>query len=332
MKTTARLAPILACATLLLGAAPAPAPAPAPSHAAAGNPLWRDQFVADPSAHVFGGRVYVYATNDSGNDGKYWNSKDWRAFSSADMKHWVDHGSVASVDLFKWAREIAWAPDAAYRDGTYYLILPVERTKIGVARSSSPLGPFVDAIGGPLIDKARDANAGAEPIDPAVLIDDDGQTYMLFGTRVPKIVRLSADFTRMVSPIADLTIQGAPSTAPYGEAPWLHKRNGLYYLSYSTGWPGQIVYATAKNPMGPYTWRGVVLDRMNTFTNHQAIVDFKGKSYIFYHNKGLPGGGDYKRSINLDRLRYAKDGSILQVVPTGGGAAPGMAAVPNPAK
>jgi beta-xylosidase len=308
-------------ALLLAGAAPAPA-----------NPIIRDQFVADPSAHVFDGRVYLYLTNDSGNDGKYWNGKDWRAFSTSDMRTWKDHGSIAQVSNFSWAKELAWAPNAVKIRNAYYLIVPVERTKIGVLRSNSPTGPFVDHIGEPLIDKARDANTGAEPIDPAVFVDGDGKIYMAFGTRTPKVVELTPDLKRIAGPIRDVKIEGAPSSAPYGEAPWIHKRGGTYYFSYSTGWPGQIVYATGKSPVGPFTYRGVILDRMNTLTNHQALVDFKGKSYIFYHNNGLPGGGDFKRSTNVDRLYYEKDGSIRQVVPTGAGALPGRKAVPNPAK
>ena len=281
------------------------------------NPFVTDQFVADPSAHVFGDRVYVYFTNDSGNDGKYWNSRDWRLFSSADLKTWRDHGAIFSVDGFKWAKGLAWAPNAAYRDGTYYLYLPVDRTKIGVAKAKSPTGPFTDAIGKPLVDKARDSNVGDEPIDPFVFVDDDGQSYMYFGTRVPKVVKLGRDMTSLAGPIENLVIRNAK--VPYGEAPWLHKRGGLYYFTYSTGWPGQIAYATAKSPMGPFTQRGIVLDKVNTFTNHQAIIERGGKWYIIYHNASLPGGGDYKRSPNIDRLHYNKDGTIRQVRPAKNG-------------
>jgi beta-xylosidase len=318
---TGRVIVGLAAAALLTGAAPL-----------AGNPIVRDQFLADPAARVFNGRVYVYATNDSGNDGKYWNSSDWRALSSTDLIHWTDHGSVASIAVFPWARGMAWAPDVIAHDGAYFLFAPVDRTKIGVARATSPTGPFVDHVGGPLVDNARDANAGVEPIDPTVFTDRDGVTYLAFGTRKPKIVKLSADLKKLAGPIQDIQIKGTPAGMPYGEAPWLHRRGKTYYLSYSTGWPGEIVYATADRPTGPYTWRGRILRRMNTFTNHQAIVDFRGRSYLFYHNNGLPGGSDYKRSINVDRLDYGPRGEILDVTPTGGGAAPGMAAVENPAR
>ena len=276
------------------------------------------RFNADPSPHVFNGSVYVYATNDQDNSGKYWDSTDWRLFRSKDLKTWTDQGSFLSVSVFKWARPDAkaWAPEAAQRNGKYYFYAPVGGDKIGVAVSDRPDGPFVDARSDALIDKARDANAGDEPIDPAVLLDDDGQAYLLFGTRVPKIVRLKANMIETDGPILDIKVENFPSDDPkkkYGEAPYLSKRKGLYYFTFSTGWPGQIVYATAKNPLGPYTYRGVVLDYLDISTNHQAIIDFKGKSWLFYHDKLLDGGGSYKRSITYAPLQFEKDGSIRQV-------------------
>ncbi len=282
--------------------------------------LVSQRFAADPSPHVFGGRVYLYATNDQDNSGKYWDSTDWRVFSSSDLTHWRDDGSFLSVKVFAWARPDAkaWAPEAAFRDGKYYYYAPVGGDRIGVAVADHPEGPFRDAIGAPLIDKARDANAGDEPIDPAVLIDDDGSAYLVFGTRVPKMVRLARDMVHTIGPIIDFEVDGFPADDTkkrYGEAPFLSKHNGLYYFSFSTGWPGQIVYATARTPMGPYAYGGVVLDYLKISTNHQAILDFKGKSYLFYHDALLPGGGDFKRSIAVTRLTYRKDGTIIQVKP-----------------
>lgn len=276
------------------------------------------RFNADPSPHVFGGKVYVYATNDQDNSGKYWDSTDWRLFSSKDLKSWTDEGSFLSVTVFKWARPDAkaWAPEAAHRNGKYYFYAPVGGDKIGVAVSKHPKGPFKDARSDALIDKARDANAGAEPIDPAVLVDDDGQAYLLFGTRVPKIVKLKANMIETDGPILDIRVDGFPADdakKKYGEAPYLHKRNGLYYFTFSTGWPGQIVYATSKTPMGPYTYRGVVLDYLDISTNHQAIIDFKGRSWLFYHDNLLDGGGSHKRSITFAPLTYGAGDSIVEV-------------------
>jgi len=294
--------------------------------AVAENPI-STRFNADPSPHHFGGRFYLYATNDQDNSGKYWDSTDWRVFSSNDLAHWKDDGSFLSVAVFKWARPDAkaWAPEAAYRNGKYYYYAPIGGDKIGVAVSSKPEGPFVDARTDALIDKARDANAGDEPIDPCVLIDDDGQAYLVFGTRVPKIVKLNSDMIHTAGPIDDLIINGFPSDdakKKYGEAPFLHKHNGLYYFSFSTGWPGQIVYTTSMTPMGPYTYRGVVLDYRTISTNHHAIMDFGGKSYLFYHDNLLPGGGDFRRSIAIDYLSYNTDGTINEVKPTRSGVSP----------
>lgn len=278
------------------------------------------RFSADPSPHVFGGRYYVYATDDASNSGTYWDSTTWRLYVSKDLKRWEDAGAFMAVTTFKWARPDAkaWAPEAAYRNGRYYFYAPIGGDKIGVAVGSRPEGPFVDAIGAPLVDKARDANAGAEPIDPQVLIDDDGQAYLVFGTRVPKIVKLGADMISLAGPIQDLVITGFPANDPkkkYGEAPFLHKRNGLYYFSFSTGWPGQIAYAVSKSPMGPYNYKGVILDYRTISTNHQAIIEADGRSWLFYHDNLLPGGGDHRRSITLAPLTYGPDGAINEVKP-----------------
>jgi beta-xylosidase len=286
----------------------------------AAPPLVSNRFNADPSPHVFNGRVYLYATNDQDNSGKYWDSTDWRLFSSADMSHWRDEGSFLNVSVFSWAAPTAkaWAPEAAYRNGKYYFYAPVGGDKIGVAVSKTAKGPFADARGTPLVDKARDANAGAEPIDPAVLVDDDGQAYLVFGTRVPKIVKLKANMIETDGPIQDIQVLGFPADdakVAYGEAPYLNKYNGLYYFTFSTGWPGQIVYATSSSPLGPYQYRGVILSYLNISTNHQAIIDFKGKTWLFYHDKLLPGGGDFKRSITYLPLKIHSDGTIDQVAP-----------------
>ena len=306
-----------ACA-LTLGCAPRRPAAPV-------NPIL-PKFLADPSAHVFGGRVYVYLTNDSSNTEKYWDSTNWRLLSSADMTRWQDHGVVLSLRDIAWAKQYAWAPAAVERNGTYYLYVPVDRTRMAVASAPSPTGPFRDARGEPILDKARDANTGAEPIDPMVFVDDDGQAYMYFGSRTPKVVRLAPDMVRMDGEIRDVPLD----RKNFGEAPWLHKHGGVYFFTYSTGWPGQIVYATGTSPLGPFTYRGVVLDYTNVSTNHAAIVRKGDAWWVFYHNASLPGGGNYKRSVNVDRLYHEADGSIRRVVPTGGGALPGRG--PEPAR
>ncbi|MEU5259800.1 family 43 glycosylhydrolase [Amycolatopsis sp. NPDC021455] len=279
------------------------------------NPIVK-RFAADPSILVSGNRMYIYATDDASNSGSYWDSKAWRVYSSTDLVTWTDHGAPFSIGGFRWARQYAWAPAAVARNGYYYFYAPVDRTKIGVARSTSPVTGFADARGTALIEKGRDANTGEEPIDPAVFVDDDGQAYLYFGTRTPKAVRLNRDMISTSGAIQNVTITGATT---YGEAPHMHKRNGIYYFSYSTGWPGQIHYATATSPLGPFTYRGVILDYTNVSTNHQSIAAYNGRWYIAYHRNGLPHGGDFRRSLAIEYLDHNADGTIPRVPQTSTG-------------
>lgn len=284
-------------------------PKPAPIH---------ERFNADPSPHFFDGRFYLYATDDASNSGSYWDSTSWRLYVSDDLKVWADKGAFLNVSVFKWARPDAkaWAPEAATRNDKYYYYAPVGGDTIGVAVADRPDGPFKDAIGAPLVAKARDANAGDEPIDPMVFIDSAGQAYMYFGTRVPKVVKLKSDMKSLDGPIEDVKIEGFPKDDPkktYGEAPFLHERDGLYYFSFSTGWPGQIVYATGTSPMGPFTYRGVIFDYLKISTNHQAIIEHKGQTWFFYHDALLPGGGSHRRSIAIAPLYYNPDGTIIEI-------------------
>jgi hypothetical protein len=292
-----------------------------PPGAQAAEPITQ-RFSADPSPHYFttadGGRFYLYATDDASNSGKYWDSTTWRLYTSPDMKTWHDAGIPLDVTVFKWARldAKAWAPEAAWRNGKYYFYAPVGGDKIGVAVSSRPDGGFVDARTDPLVDKARDANAGDEPIDPAVFIDRDGQAYLYFGTRVPKVVKLKPDMVTLDGPIRNVEIAGLGGADPkkqYGEAPFLHAHGGQYYFTFSSGWPGQILYATAGSPLGPFIYRGVVIDYLKISTNHQAILEHEGRSWVFYHDKLLPGGGSHRRSIAIAPLEYEPDGGIRQI-------------------
>jgi hypothetical protein len=281
--------------------------------AQAANPIV-SRFSADPSMLVSGNRVYIYATDDATNGGTYWDSTAWRVYSSADLVNWTDHGAPFAVSGFSWAQQYAWAPSAVERGGYYYLYLPVDRTKIGVVRSTSPTSGFSDPRGNPLIERGRDANTGDEPIDPAVFVDDDGQAYMYFGgARAPKVVRLNSDMISTSGAVQNLTVSGGSG---FAEAGFMHKRNGTYYFSYSTGWPGQIAYATASSPLGPFTYRGLILDHTNVSTNHHSIAQYNGQWYIAYHRNALPGGGDYRRALAMEYLTYNADGTIAVATQT----------------
>ena len=307
------------------------------SVALGGNPLVTDIFTADPSGRVFDGRLYVYASHDL-PDATYWDMVDWRLLSTADLIKWKDHGSIFRVKDFAWATRWAWAPDCVKANGKYYLFLPVDRTKIGVAVGDKPEGPFKDAIGKPLIDGDLTTKAGPEPIDPAVLQDDDGQSYLYFGCRQPKVVKLRPSLTELageLQTVSFLNAQGkpVPLAAPgkdpvlpegYGEAPFVFKRAEKYYFVYSDGWAQTAtqVYAIGDHPMGPFTYAGKVMEHAASVTQHGSIVQFKGKWYVLYHTSELSNGNSFRRSVCIDELTFDANGRINTVTPTKNGPAP----------
>src|ERR1700690_1342397 len=182
------------------------------SIALAGNPLVTNIFTADPTGRVFDGRLYVYTSHDL-PDATYWDMVDWRLLSTADLVTWKDHGPIFRVNDFAWATHWAWAPDCVESNGKYYLFLPVDRTKIGVAVGDRPEGPFKDAIGKPLIDGTSTKRGGPEPIDPAVLQDDDGQTYLYFGCRQPRVVKLKPSLTELAGELHTVAFLDAQEKA-----------------------------------------------------------------------------------------------------------------------
>jgi arabinoxylan arabinofuranohydrolase len=291
------------------------------------NPFITDQYTADPSAHVFEGKMYVYPSHDRDSSLTF-DMVDYHVFSSGNLTDWTDHGVVLSLDDVSWATGEAWAPDCAFHRGKYYFYFPTDQSFIGVAVGDSPAGPFVDAIGKPLITKDSPGVVNKRDfIDPCVFIDDDGTPYLFFGQLDVNVIKLNDDMVSYDGPVH--IIEGAKD---FFEAVWVHKYNGRYYLSYSTwgerGVTGpQIVYATSDNILGPYEYRGVILDEVNSGTNHHSIVEYEGRWYLFYHNSDLfleraPKDSPelryrpYRRSICVDYLFYNEDGTIQKVVPT----------------
>ena len=293
--------------------------------AQASNPIIKDNFTADPAALVDNGRVYLYAGIDEATpEGKDYVMKKWKVYSTCDMKKWTDHGSPLDVTAFKWAKADAWAADIVKRNGKYYFYAPVEHgtitgKAIGVAVSNSPTGPFVDARGSALItnDMTTQTAITWDDIDPAVFVDTDGQAYLYWGNTVLKYAKLKANMTELDGPI--MTVGGLDS---FTEAPYMHRRDGTYYLSFAHRFPEDIAYATGPSPTGPWTYRGVLMSPNSVVkTIHQAIVDFNNKSYIFYHNTALPGGGEFRRSAAVEELRYNADGTMQFVPQTADGPA-----------
>jgi arabinoxylan arabinofuranohydrolase len=290
----------------------------------AGNPLFPDIFTADPAALVDNGRVYLYVGHDEAAEGaKTYKMNEWRVYSSCDMKNWLDHGAPLNVATFPWASHDAWAADIVKRNGKYYFYSTashktIKGKAIGVAVSDSPTGPFVDARGSALVtnDMTHETPISWDDIDPAIFVDDDGQAYLYWGNTVMKYAKLKPNMTELDGPIRTVGLEA------FTEASYLHKHAGTYYLSYSRKFPEETVYMTGPTATGPWSYGGVIMEQnTNVKTIHHAIVDFNGKSYIFYHNGKLPTGGEYRRSAAVEELHYGPDGKILPVAQTAQGPA-----------
>ncbi|RIW35678.1 alpha-N-arabinofuranosidase [Bacillus salacetis] len=316
------------------------------------QPLVTHIFTADPSAHVFEGKLYIYPSHDldhngpSNDNGDQYAMEDYHVLSMEDEDApCVDHGEVLHLKDIPWASKQLWAPDAAYKNNTYYLYFPARDKdgifRIGVATSSSPAGPFTPE---------EDYIPGSYSIDPAVLVEDE-KAYVYFGglwggqlekwqtgtflpdvtegpdsdspAIGPRAAELSDDMLTFKSEPIEISIvdeDGNPIKAGdedrrYFEGPWVHKYNGLYYLSYSTGTTHKIVYAVSDDPQGPFTFKGTILNPVSGWTTHHSIVEFKDKWYLFYHDCSLSGGVDHKRSVKFTELTYNDDGTIQTIDP-----------------
>lgn len=288
-----------------------------------GNPIIRHEFTADPAAMVYQGKVYLYTGHDEAPKNKTgYVMHDWRCFSTSDMVNFTEHASPLNVHNFAWAKDDAWASQVIERNGKFYWYVAVEHATIpgkaiGVAVSDSPTGPFKDARGSALItnDMTRVATHPWDDIDPTVLIDDDGQAWLFWGNGVCYYARLKPNMTELDGPIESLKLPY------YTEAPWINKHAGWYYLSYASGFPEKISYAMSRSITGPWAYKGVLNELVgNSNTNHQAIIDFKGKSYFIYHNGALAAdAGSFHRSVCIDYLYYNPDGTIKRVVMTSEG-------------
>jgi hypothetical protein len=315
------------------------------------EPLVSHIYTADPSAHVFNGRIYVYPSHDidadipEDDEGGHFGMQDYHILSMDSIGGNVtDHGVALDIKNVPWAGRQMWAPDAAFANNTYYLYFPVKDKedvfRIGVATSKTPEGPFV-AEAKPI--------AGSYSIDPSVFKDDDGSFYMYFGgiwggqlqrwddntyhaegalrkkdeqAILPRVAKLSKDmksFSEAVRPIQLIDESGKTFTEGqndkrFFEAAWVHKYNGTYYFSYSTGDTHFINYATGSSPYGPFTYKGVVLQPVEGWTNHHSIVEVNGKWHLFYHDVQLS-GKTHLRNIKVTELHYNADGTIQPVVP-----------------
>lgn len=315
------------------------------------QPLVQHIYTADPSAHVFNGRIYIYPSHDieagvkENDNGDHFDMRDYHILSMDSIGGKVtDHGIALDKNDIPWAGRQLWAPDAAYKNGTYYLYFPVKDKqdifRIGVATAKKPTGPF----------KAeKEPIKGSYSIDPSVFRDTDGSYYMYFGgiwggqlqhwndnkydpnaklknkneqAILPRVAKLSADmksFTGEARNIQILDETGKPflesnNDKRFFEAAWMHKYKGKYYFSYSTGDTHYICYATGDTPYGPFTYKGVVLNPVEGWTNHHSILEISGKWYIFYHDVQLS-GKTHLRNVKVTELSYNTDGTIQTINP-----------------
>ncbi|NDK38138.1 alpha-N-arabinofuranosidase [Pseudoxanthomonas gei] len=319
------------------------------------QPLVCHIYTADPSAHVFGGKVYIYPSHDIdagiafNDEGDHFGMQDYHVLRMDSPEgQAVDCGVALHIRDVPWAERQMWAPDIAQRDGRYYFYFPAKRAdgifQIGVAVGDDPEGPFVPE---PL------PIEGSYSIDPAAFVDDDGSCYLYFGgiwggqlqkyrdnlhdpshleptdgepALGPRVAQLGADMKQFAEAPREVSIvdeSGQPLRADdharrYFEGPWMHKHQGRYYLSYSTGNTHLLCYAIGDNPYGPFVYQGVVLQPVVGWTTHHSICEFQGRWYLFYHDSLLSGGAAHLRSVKVTELHYDDQGRIRTIDPYGG--------------
>ena len=294
------------------------------------NPIIQTKFTADPAPLVYHDTVFLYTGHDE-EDAFGFKMKDWLLYTSTDMVNWTDHGVVASLKDFKWINNDngAWAPQCVERGGKFYLYCPVpDGMGIGVLVADSPYGPFKDAIGKALITNSMTTYAPHfwDNLDPTVFIDDDGQVYLFWGNAACYWVKLNKDMISIDGEVQVLDIKDKTAFAgTYTEAPWVYKRNKQYYLAYAAEFPENISYSTSKKITGPWKQQGtLMLTQKGSNTNHAGIIDYKKKSYFFYHNDALPGGHSYDRSVAVEEFSYNADGTIPKLNMTDAGIVKGV--------
>lgn len=288
------------------------------------NPIIQTKFTADPAPMVYNDTVYLYAGHDE-DDAIGFKMLNWMLYTSTDMVNWTEHGVIAGVKepfkTFAWADgHSAWAPQCIARNGKFYFYCPtiyLGKMAIGVAVSTSPYGPFTDAIGKPLISRSNPSD-----YDPSVFIDDDGQAYLYWGGNGPCFfAKLNNDMISISGDIqvASIDFTGTPAEASYTEGPWLWKKNNHYYLGWASRCcPEGIGYAMSDSPTGPWKCKGTIMDPDERSSgNHPGVIEYKGNSYVFGFNyailKQTMSKKYERRSICVEKMTYNTDGSIIKL-------------------
>ncbi len=316
------------------------------------RPLVSHIYTADPSAHVWNGKIYIFPSHDIdagipfNDNGDHFGMEDYHVLSMNTVdSEAIDHGIALHVNDVPWAERQMWAPDAAYKNDTYYLYFPAKNAngifQIGVATSDSPEGPFTPD---------PEPMKGSYSIDPAVFEDEDGKFYMYFGgiwggqlqkyrnnkyaveneepvanepSLGPIVVQLTDDMKQFAEEPREIKILDSndkvllagDNNRRFFEGSWTHKYNGKYYFSYSTGDTHYICYAIGDSPYGPFTYQGRILNPVIGWTSHHSICEIEEKWYLFYHDSSLSKGVTHLRSIKVTEITYNEDGSIVTINP-----------------
>ncbi|MDQ5980867.1 MAG: arabinoxylan arabinofuranohydrolase [Verrucomicrobiota bacterium] len=284
-------------------------------------PIASHRHLADPGSLVHEGRVYLYCSNDNDSPlGGGYAMQSIVCVSSRDLKNWTDHGEIFRVPVnASWAT-YSWAPAVIARNGHFYLYFGNGGSGIGVATSASPTGPFTAATGGTLINASTPGASGPNMwlFDPAVFLDDDGQAYLYFGGNGDanaRVIKLNSDMISVSGPALAMTVPN------FFEASWLHKRNGVYYFSYSTNPANglRIDYLTSSSPTSGFVYRGIAAGQppSNNNNNHHAIFSLNGSWYHAYHNRYVATQAGiattYRRNLGLERLEHNGDGTLQPI-------------------
>lgn len=314
------------------------------------KPLVRDLYTADPSAHVFNGKIYIYPSHDrdieieNNDNGDQYDMTDYHVYEMDSTETYPrDCGVALSLEDIPWASKQVWAPDCVEKDGIYYFVFPARDKdgffRIGIAISKNPAGPF----------KAEpEPIKGTYSIDPCMFPDTDGKFYLTVGgiwggqldkyrnnvydennrepegdepAVCPKIALMKDSLKELAEEPRDLVItdgdgiplKGGDHERRYFEDPWLFKKDGIYYFTYSSGDTHQLHWATSSDVYGPYKYGGVILTPVLGWTTHHSILEFNGKWYMFYHDCELSGGINHKRNIKFCTLEFNADGSIKTI-------------------
>lgn len=308
-----------------------------------------NDYMADPSAHVFEGKIFIYPSHDwesgiaENDNGDHFNMRDYHIFSMEDADSVaIDHGVAISVKDIPWGGRQLWDADVAEKDGKYYMYFPLKDKndifRLGVAVSDRPEGPFIPE---------ENPIKGSYSIDPCIY-EESGEYYIYFGgiwggqlqfyrdnkltppcdlphfhepALCPKIAKLQDNMLEFSEEPRDILLldgEGNPlkqgdTERRFFEASWLHKYNGKYYFSYSTGDTHLLCYATGDSPYGPFTYQGVIMTPVVGWTTHHSILEFRGKWYLFYHDSVPSGGRTWLRSMKFVELEYDEHGNIKTI-------------------